>query len=69
MLNMLKPFLKENGKVLLAIENKFGLKYWCGAAEDHTGIPFVRLITIRKARVLQIATKVQQAYVRFLRQN
>ena len=29
----------------------------------------IRLITIRKARGLQIATKVQQAYVRFLRQN
>ena len=35
-----KQYLKPNGKLLLAIENKFGLKYWCGAAEDHTGIPF-----------------------------
>lgn len=40
MLEMLKPFLKENGKILIAIENKYGLKYWCGATEDHTGIPF-----------------------------
>lgn len=32
--------LKEGGSLLLAIENKWGLKYWSGAAEDHTGIPF-----------------------------
>lgn len=35
-----KSFLKEGGKLLIAIENKYGAKYWCGAAEDHTGIPF-----------------------------
>lgn len=35
-----RAYLKPNGKLLLAIENRFGLKYWCGAAEDHTGIPF-----------------------------
>lgn len=34
--NLLKP----GGKLLLAIENKYGAKYWCGAREDHTGIPF-----------------------------
>ncbi len=32
--------LAPGGKLLLAIENKYGLKYWCGASEDHTGIPF-----------------------------
>lgn len=35
-----RSLLKEGGKLLVAIENKYGLKYWCGAAEDHTGIPF-----------------------------
>jgi SAM-dependent methyltransferase len=29
--------LKEQGTLLLAIENKFGLKYWSGSREDHTG--------------------------------
>lgn len=29
--------LKPNGKILLAIENKYGLKYWAGVREDHTG--------------------------------
>ncbi len=32
-----RSLLKENGVLLLAIENKFGLKYWAGAREDHTG--------------------------------
>lgn len=36
-LEKIKSYLKENGKLLIAIENKFGLKYWAGAREDHTG--------------------------------
>ncbi|MDQ7092013.1 class I SAM-dependent methyltransferase [Desulfosporosinus sp. PR] len=33
--------LNDGGIILLAIENRFGLKYWCGAAEDHLRLPFV----------------------------
>jgi SAM-dependent methyltransferase len=29
--------IKVNGKLIIAIENRFGLKYWAGAREDHTG--------------------------------
>lgn len=36
----IKSLLKPDGKLLIAIENKYGLKYWCGAREDHTGVPF-----------------------------
>lgn len=36
----IKTLLNEDGKVLLAIENKFGIKYFNGAPEDHTGIIF-----------------------------
>ncbi|MHA0856177.1 class I SAM-dependent methyltransferase [Paenibacillus sp. CMAA1364] len=32
--------LAPKGTLILAIENKFGLKYWAGAREDHTGIFF-----------------------------
>ena len=39
-LSKIKSLLKPEGKLLIAIENKYGLKYWCGASEDHTGIPF-----------------------------
>ena len=37
MLEKAKSFLKPNGKLIIAIENKYGLKYWSGATEDHTG--------------------------------
>lgn len=37
MLRKLKTYLKPDGKLLIAIENKMGLKYWNGAPEDHTG--------------------------------
>ena len=39
-LSNIKSLLKPSGKLLVAIENQFGLKYWCAAPEDHTGIPF-----------------------------
>ncbi|MDD3417202.1 MAG: class I SAM-dependent methyltransferase [Lachnospiraceae bacterium] len=35
--------LKTNGKILLAIENRYGLKYWAGANEDHIRKPYVGL--------------------------
>lgn len=39
-LKKVRSLLKPNGKLLIAIENQYGLKYWCGAREDHTGVPF-----------------------------
>ena len=36
----IKQLLKPDGKLLVAIENQYGLKYWCGMPEDHVGIPF-----------------------------
>lgn len=36
MLQKMKSFLKPDGKLILAIQNKYGLKYFAGAAEDHT---------------------------------
>lgn len=40
MLKRVKKFLKPGGQLIIAIENKFGLKYLAGALEDHTGILF-----------------------------
>lgn len=34
-LEIIKKHLAENGTLILAIENKFGLKYWAGCREDH----------------------------------
>ncbi len=39
-LKNIKSFLKEDGKLLIAIENRYGLKYFAGAKEDHTGQEF-----------------------------
>ncbi len=36
-LKCLKGHLKEDGCIAVAIENRYGLKYFAGASEDHTG--------------------------------
>ncbi len=40
MLKKARAYLKPGGKLIVAIENKYGIKYWAGASEDHTGRPF-----------------------------
>lgn len=40
-LSNISNLLNDNGKVYIAIENKFGLKYFAGCNEDHLGRPFV----------------------------
>ena len=39
-LKQIKKYLKPNGKLIIAIENRYGLKYFAGAKEDHTGKEF-----------------------------
>ena len=39
-LNTMSRFLTDDGVLILAIENQLGLKYFCGAPEDHLGIPY-----------------------------
>ena len=39
MLERVRGFLKPDGKLIIAIENQLGMKYFAGAAEDHLGIP------------------------------
>lgn len=36
-LNILKKHVKKGGRLVIAIENKFGLKYFAGCKEDHVG--------------------------------
>lgn len=33
--------LNTNGEIIIAIENRFGLKYFAGCKEDHLGKPFI----------------------------
>ena len=40
LLRKARQLVKENGRVVIAIENALGLKYLAGAAEDHTGIRY-----------------------------
>lgn len=42
-LKLIKKFLKKDSKILIAIENRLGLKYFNGAAEDHTDNYFLGL--------------------------
>lgn len=37
LLRMAKEHLKPGGRLFLAIENRYGVKYFAGAKEDHTG--------------------------------
>lgn len=37
MLSHARSSLREGGILILAIENRFGMKYWSGCKEDHTG--------------------------------
>ena len=39
-LNLLKRHIKASGRIIIAIENKYGLKYWAGCQEDHSGSYF-----------------------------
>lgn len=40
MLKRIGKLLKTHGKIVIAIENKFGLKYFAGCKEDHLGKVF-----------------------------
>ena len=39
-LQAVSRFLAPGGRVVIAIENKLGLKYFNGCGEDHVGVPF-----------------------------
>ena len=39
-LKQIKKYLKPDGKLIVAIENRYGLKYFSGAKEDHTAKVF-----------------------------
>ena len=42
-IRLLSNYLKNDGEVIIAIENRLGLKYFSGAKEDHLGDLFVGL--------------------------
>ncbi|MGI6071173.1 MAG: class I SAM-dependent methyltransferase [Blautia sp.] len=40
MLQKITSHLKPDGKIVIAIENRLGMKYWAGCTEDHNGLFF-----------------------------
>ena len=49
--------LTKKGKMLVAIENKNGLKYWCGANEDHLGKPYVGIEGYKEGNIRTFGKK------------
>lgn len=50
LLAIAKSFLKPDGRLLLAIENQLGLKYFAGSPEDHEGRPFFGIHDLYQAK-------------------
>lgn len=68
-LNKLKTYLKKDGRLVLAADNRFGLKYWAGAMEPHTGRYFDSLegrgSTFSKKELEEILEKAELTSVSF----
>ena len=56
-LNIIKKHVKAEGHIAIAIENKFGLKYWAGCREDHLGTYFSGLENYPEGGVVRTFTK------------
>ncbi|MEG0978200.1 MAG: class I SAM-dependent methyltransferase [Bacilli bacterium] len=56
-LNEIKGLLAPHGKILIAIENRLGLKYFNGAPEDHTGELFSGLNDYKDIDFVKTFTK------------
>lgn len=74
MLQKVKEFLKEDGEIIVAIENKMGMKYWNGAREDHTGkfyssmndyVSDKNVRTFSKPEIIDILKKVELGEYQF----
>lgn len=52
-LNNIKKLLKPDGKILIAIENKFGMKYFLGAPEDHTNVKYDGIVGYANKKFVQ----------------
>lgn len=56
-LNIIKRHVKQTGHIAIAIENKFGLKYWAGCREDHLGDFFSGLENYPEGGVVRTFTR------------
>lgn len=56
-LKIIEKHRKKGGSIAIAIENKFGLKYWAGCKEDHLGTWFSGLEDYPEGGVVRTFTK------------
>lgn len=56
-LKKIKKFLKKDGKLFIAIENKLGLKYWAGCKEDHLASFFTGIENYPDSKGVRTFTK------------
>lgn len=56
-LAIIKKHLKPGGHIAIAIENKFGLKYWAGCREDHLGDYFAGIEDYPEGGVVRTFTR------------
>lgn len=56
-LNIIRKHAKPEGHIAIAIENKFGLKYWAGCREDHLGTYFSGLENYPDGGVVRTFTR------------
>lgn len=73
-LNKIVKLLKPDGKLLIAIENKFGMKYFAGAPEDHSSIKYdgitgyennKKVQTFGKEEIKEILSKADLKFTEF----
>lgn len=55
--NILKKHVKKDGRIVIAIENKMGLKYWAGCREDHLSTYFSGIEDYPDGGVVRTFTK------------
>lgn len=58
-LNNLKKYLKQDGRILISIENRLGIKYFSGAMEDHTNEYFLGLINYADNNTVRTFSKTE----------
>lgn len=58
-LKIVKKHLKPNGKLIIAIENKLGMKYWAGCREDHNGLMFESIEGYSNASKIQTFSRLE----------
>lgn len=70
-INALKLLLEEEGKFLLAVPNRLGVKYFCGAPDPYTKIPFdgitennSRLFRFDRSGLLKLMKDLKFPYVK-----